>query len=72
MHEPQFVEVQQQALSTHTLYRFSRIRQFPKRYGFLIEDDEFTSHKEAMCDIDSERWLEIMKSKMDFMYDNHI
>ena len=25
-----------------------------------------------MCDIDSERWLEVMKSKMDFMYDNQV
>ena len=25
-----------------------------------------------MCDIDSERWLEAMKSKMDSMYDNQV
>ena len=25
-----------------------------------------------MCDIDFERWLEVMKSKMDSMYDNQV
>ena len=53
--EPQSVEVQQQAPSTHILRRSSRTRQIPKRNEFFIEDDEPTSHKEAMCDIDSER-----------------
>ena len=46
--------------------------QIPKRYKFLIEDDEPTSHKEALCDIDFERWLEAMKSAMDSMYDNQV
>ena len=25
-----------------------------------------------MCDIDSKRWLEAMKSEIDFMYDNQV
>ena len=53
--EPQSIEMQQQALNTHTLCRFCKTHQIPKRYGFLIEDEEPTSHKEVMCDIDSER-----------------
>ena len=48
------------------------MHRIPKRYGFLIEDDEPTSYEEAMCDIDSERWLMAMKSEMDSMYDNKV
>ena len=72
VHEPQSIKVQQQALSTQTLCRSSRMHQIPDRYTFLIEDDEPTSHKEAMCDIDSKRWLEAIKSEMDFMYSNQV
>ena len=70
--EPQSIEAQQQAPSTHTLCRSSRTHQIPKRYGFLIEDDKPTSHKETMCDITFERWLEAIKSKMDSMYSNQV
>ena len=62
----------QQAPSTHTLRRSSKIRQIPERDRFLIEDDEPTSHKEVMCDINFKRWLEAMKSEMDSIYDNYV
>ena len=48
------------------------MHQIPERYGFLIEDDEPTSYEEAMCDIDSEKWLAAMKSEMDSIYDNQV
>ena len=35
-----------------------------------MEDDEPTTYEEAVCDTDSEKWLEAMKSEMDSMYTN--
>ena len=61
--------------------RSSRIRREPERYGFLMpsqgdmfimEDNEPITYEETVCDIDSERWLEAMRSKMDTMYTNHV
>ena len=60
------------APSTQELHRSSRMHQIPKRYGFLIEDDEPTSYEEAMYYIDSKKWLTAMKSEMDSMYDNQV
>ncbi|WRX11052.1 Reverse transcriptase [Theobroma cacao] len=60
------------------LKRSSRIRQAPKRYGFLLErdalpiNDEPTTYEEAMLDIDYEKWLEAMKSEMDAMDTNQV
>ena len=45
LHEPQPDEVQQQAPSTHSLCRSSMSHHISERDGFLIEDDESTSHK---------------------------
>jgi ATPase subunit of ABC transporter with duplicated ATPase domains len=50
------------------------------RYGLLIKSkndellifDEPTNYLKSIYDIDSKKWLETMKYKMDFMYTNHI
>ena len=63
---------QHKAPSTQELYRSSRMHQIFEKHGFIIEDDEPTSYEEAMCDIDSKRWLEAIKSEMDSMYDNQV
>ena len=61
--------------------RSDRIRQIPIRYGFLITHDndvlivdqnEPTSYQEAINSPDSEKWLEVMKSEMQSMYDNQV
>ena len=71
LHEPLLGEVkQQEAPSTHKLCRSSRICHILERYEFLMKDDEPTNYKEAMRDIDSERWLEAIKSEMDSLYEN--
>ena len=68
--EPTFE--QHKSPSTQELCRSSRTHQISKKYRFFIEDDEPTSYEEAMCDIDSKRWLEAMKYEMDSMYDNQV
>ena len=59
--------------------RSSRTCHNPKRYGFLITDNndvmvmdqsEPTTYEEAMDSPDSEKWLEAMKSEMQSMYVN--
>ena len=66
---------------TQDLRRSGRIRQYPERYGFLVTDnhdvilmdhDEPASYQEAISTIDSDRWLEAMKSKMQSMYYNQV
>ena len=66
---------------TQDLRRSSRICQNPERYGFLVTDnhdvilmdhDVFASYKEAISSLDSDRWLEAMKSEMQSMYDNQV
>ena len=61
--------------------RFSRIQHEPKRYAFLVTDDktmelvdqdELTTHYEAMMSPDSVKWLPAMKSEMQSMYDNQV
>ena len=63
------------------LRRSDRIRHEPERYGFLVTDNhdvllvdqnEPTTYQEAMLDIDSEKWLEAMKSEIQSMYDNQV
>jgi len=55
----------------------------PERYDFLNEQELFlvgdndhsddpTTYQEAISDIDSNRWLEDMKSEMDSMYENQV
>ena len=38
----------------------------------LIEQDEPTNYKEAMASLESEKWLEAMKSEIGSMYDNKV
>jgi len=63
--------------------RSERIPHQPERYGFLNEQELFlvgdndhfddpTPYQEAISDIDSNRWLEAMKSEMDSMYKNQV
>ena len=63
------------------LRRSSMICQNPERYGFfltdnhdviLMDDDELASYQDAISSLDSDRWLESMKSKMQSMYDNQV
>ncbi|KAK4406490.1 hypothetical protein Sango_0655500 [Sesamum angolense] len=54
----------------------ARVPQPPERYGFLgvtgqLDNDPKT-YGEAISDIDSEKWLETMKSEMDSMSSNQI
>ena len=64
-----------------TFRRSERIRQEPIRYGFLvtdhhhlllIENDEPTTYTEAMMGLDSDKWLQAMKSEMESMYQNQV
>ena len=63
------------------LRRSDRIHHEPERYEFLVTDNhdvflvdknEPTTYQEAMLDLDSEKWLEAMKSEIQSMYDNQI
>ena len=64
----------------YKLRRSGRERYEPERYGFhideehdqVIDNDGPTSYDEAISDIDSVKWLEAMKSEIDFMYQNQI
>ena len=50
------------------------------RYEILMEAennelsilDKPTNYIESISDIDSKKWIEAMKSKMDFMYTNQV
>ncbi|KAL0293531.1 UNVERIFIED_CONTAM: hypothetical protein Sradi_6932500 [Sesamum radiatum] len=58
------------------LRRSTRVSQQPERYGFLgltgqLDNDPKT-YGEAMSDIDSEKWIEAMKSEMDSMSSNKV
>ncbi|XP_017970356.1 PREDICTED: uncharacterized protein LOC108660625 [Theobroma cacao] len=61
---------------TQVLRRSIRQRQLPKRYRFMMErdalpiDKEPTNYEKAIFDIDSDKWLEAMKSEMDAMHVN--
>ncbi|KAK4386090.1 Copia protein [Sesamum angolense] len=56
--------------------RSARVPQPPERYGFLgvIDqlDNDLKTYGEAMLDIDSGKWLEAMKFKMDSMSSNQV
>ncbi|KAL0354337.1 UNVERIFIED_CONTAM: hypothetical protein Sangu_1015000 [Sesamum angustifolium] len=47
-----------------------------ERYGFVGLTSQFDSdlktYREAMSDIDSDKWLEVMKSEMDLMDSNQV
>ncbi|KAL0434645.1 UNVERIFIED_CONTAM: Retrovirus-related Pol polyprotein from transposon TNT 1-94 [Sesamum radiatum] len=58
------------------LRRSTRESQVPERYGFggltsQLDNDPKT-YGEAMSDIDSDKWLEVMKSEMDSMGSNQV
>ena len=62
---------------TQVFRRTSRIRFFPKRYGFLnseqkdvllIENDEPTTYEESLNSLESNQWLKAMKLEIDSMY----
>ena len=58
--------------------RSGRSRNATELYGnlvctvMLIEQGEPTNYKEAMASLESEKWLEAMKSEIGFMYDNKV
>ena len=37
-----------------------------------IHDDDPTTYEEALCDKDSSKWLEAMRTEMDSMYANQV
>ena len=67
---------------TLNLRRFSRVSHPPKRYDFLhdmqelhvhkesIHVDDLTTYEEALCDKDSSRWTEAVRTKIDSMFAN--
>ena len=38
----------------------------------LLDHDEPTNYEEAMMSLDSDRWLEAMKSEIESMYENKV
>ncbi|KAK4381331.1 Retrovirus-related Pol polyprotein from transposon RE2 [Sesamum angolense] len=60
----------------YALETAARVPQPPERYGFLGVTDQLDNdpktYKEAMSDIDSRKWLEDMKSKMDSVSSNQV
>ena len=38
----------------------------------LLDQDELTNYEEAMMSLDSDRWLEAMKSEIGSMYENKV
>ncbi|PKI72506.1 hypothetical protein CRG98_007109 [Punica granatum] len=78
---PQGVVAQSSAQVTQEPRRSSRICHELERYGFLvtqnnevllIDNDEPTTHAEAVIGPDSEKWLEAMRSEMESMYTNQV
>ena len=69
---------------TPTPRRTSRVSRPPERYGLLhdmqelhiheesIHDDDPTTYEGALCDKDSSKWLEAMRTEMDSMYANQV
>ncbi|PKI36625.1 hypothetical protein CRG98_042978 [Punica granatum] len=79
--QPQGVVIQSSTQVTQEPRRFGRIRHEPERYGFLVtqdndvllvDNDEPTTYAEAVTSPDSEKWLEAMRSEMEFMYANQV
>ncbi|KAL0439917.1 UNVERIFIED_CONTAM: hypothetical protein Slati_2474700 [Sesamum latifolium] len=62
--------------SIPVLRRSARVSQPPNRYGFLgltsQSDNDPKTFGEAMSDIDSDKWFEAMRSKMDSMGSNQV
>ena len=59
-------------------HRSSRTRAAPELYGnpvmnFMIDEmDDPATYEEAMMSLDSNKWLEAMKSEMESMYENQV
>ncbi|KAK8676153.1 hypothetical protein V6N13_034207 [Hibiscus sabdariffa] len=75
----QVVEENSIDLETQPLRRSTRERHEPERYGFLVtthgdvilvDQDEPKTYQEAVSSLDSEKWLEAMRSEMDSMSEN--
>ncbi|KAK8506883.1 hypothetical protein V6N12_046244 [Hibiscus sabdariffa] len=77
---PQVVEENSTDLETQPLRRSTRERHEPERYGFLVTthrdvtlvDQEPKTYQEAVSSLDSEKWLEDMRSEMDSMSENQV
>ncbi|KAK4406272.1 Retrovirus-related Pol polyprotein from transposon TNT 1-94 [Sesamum angolense] len=58
------------------LHGLARVPQPPERYGFLVVigqlDNDPKTYGKAMSDIDLEKWLEAIKSKMNSMSSNQV
>ncbi|PKI49411.1 hypothetical protein CRG98_030196 [Punica granatum] len=79
--QPQGVVVQSSPQVTQEPRRSGRIRHEPERYGFLatqdndvflVDNDEPTTYAKAVTGPDSEKWLEAMRSEMEFKYTNQV
>ncbi|KAK8597195.1 hypothetical protein V6N12_065671 [Hibiscus sabdariffa] len=77
----QTIEENSTDLETRPLRRSTRERHEPERYGFLVtthgdvilvDHDEPKTYQEAVSSLDSEKWLEAMRSEMDSMSDNQV
>ena len=73
--------VEAQPLHTPPLQRSSKVCSVPLKYGFVIENDNTThilendgpmTYSEAIMSSDSNKLLNVMKSKMDSMYANQV
>ncbi|KAK8696687.1 hypothetical protein V6N13_001819 [Hibiscus sabdariffa] len=77
----QVVEENSTNLETQPLRRSTRERHEPERYGFLVtthgdvilvDQDEPKTYQEVVSSLDSEKWLEAMRYKMDSMSNNQV
>ena len=63
---------------TTELRRSTRVRSAPEWYGnpvlevMLLDNSEPTNYEEAMISLDSDKWLEAMKSEIGSMYENKV
>ena len=63
---------------TNKPHRSTRTRFAPEWYGnpvlevMLLDHGEPTNYKEAMMSLDSDKWLEAMKSEIGSMYENKV
>ena len=79
--QPDVSIIEAQSLHTPSLWRSSRVRNVPLRYGFvikndntthIIENDDPTTYSKAVMSSDSDKWLNVKKFKIDSMYTNQI
>lgn len=58
-------------------HRSNMIHYQAKRYGLqddvlLIDPDDHVTYEEAIIGPEFEKWLEVVKSKMEYMYTNQV